>query len=77
MKTNKNKSYLRVECQVTGRFLQIEQESAILPKGEFLIIDVMADPNPDDGSIRKIVQLIVIKEELMLALNKTIPKIYV
>lgn len=72
MKTKENKNHLIVECIVSGRFLKIEKESAKFPDGEYIIIDVMSYDYEENS--KKLVQLIVIKEKLIAALNKITPK---
>ena len=63
---------LAVECQVSGRYLQFHEKSAVLDTGEFISVDVMA--MPDDGKpARKICGLVIKREDLLEALKHVTP----
>jgi hypothetical protein len=69
-----------VACEVTGRWLQIEQKSTLFgPEREFTTINIMTESweDTDVEGPKKLCSLIVIKKDLIAALNKTMPEGYV
>lgn len=62
-----------VECEVSGRYLQFHENSALLPSGEFITVDVMPMIEDYDKPGKRICQLIIKREDLMNALTHITP----
>lgn len=63
---------LAVECQVSGRYLQFHENSAMVDSSEFITVDVMTMPDSDQRT-RKLCELIITREELLEALKHITP----
>ena len=64
---------LRVECQISGRYLQFHEKSDIVQGGEFITVDVMPMQIEDDKPVRRICELIITREDLLEALKHITP----
>lgn len=59
-----------VSCQVSGRYLKVQGDSALLVAGEFITIDVMTEETKNDMP-KKICELIVTREELLRGIERS------
>jgi len=62
-----------VECQVSGRYLQFHENSALVSTEEFITVDVMPMLEDYDKPSKRICQLIIKREDLMNALAHVTP----
>ncbi|MDB5978353.1 MAG: hypothetical protein JWR07_5113 [Nevskia sp.] len=56
-----------VRCEVSSRWLQMPKEAVAISGNTYLAIDVLTDIQ--EGKQRKLCQLVILKEDLLDALN--------
>lgn len=65
---------LHVECEVSGRYLQFHGRSVVYGDKESIAVDVMTNDTLQGDRPRKLCELRVTREDLLMALENVSPK---